>query len=138
MPYTLIGTTQDAYTTGKASDPNTLTFPECWLIDFVINGASVAYQLQYSDPQLRQTGSSGVWLPEAVQFIGSGNILFVSKPRRCTGVRIRSYTAGSSAGYYIEAVPPGELPPLSLDDPLYKPSQRTGKPYVEEIYRERS
>lgn len=138
MPYTLLGSTQDKYTTGLAQDPNTLTFPECWLIDFVITQASIVYQLQYADPNLGQTGSSGVWLPEAVQFLGTGNILFTSKPRRCTGVRIRSYQAGVPAGFYIEAVPPNELPPISLDDPLYHPPDRTGLPYVDEIYRSRS
>lgn len=138
MPYVLLGSTQDAYTTGKAQDPNTLTFPECWLIDFVITQASICYQLQYADPQLRQTGSSGVWLPEATQYIGSNQILYTSKPRRFTGIRVRSQTAGSPAGFYIECVPPSELPPLSLDDPLYRPSVRSGKPYIDDIYRERS
>lgn len=138
MAYTLVGTTQDNYTTGQTPDPNTLTFPECWIVDFVITQASIVYQLQYADPQLGQTGSSGIWLPEVVQYLGSGNILFTSKNRRCTGVRVRSYVAGIPAVYYIEAVPPNELPPISLNDPLYRPPGRTGQPYVEEIYTQRS
>jgi hypothetical protein len=136
VPYVLLGTTQDNYTTGKTPDPNTLTFPECWLVDLVITGASIAYQLQYADPALGQTGSSGIWLPEAVQFLGTGNILFVSKPRRTTGIRIRSWIAGSPAGFYLEAVPPNEMPPLSLNDPMY--TGRSGVPYVDDLFSQRS
>jgi hypothetical protein len=116
MAYVLVGTDN----TGAYSLANTLYCPEAWQVDLTTVGGPIAYQLQKFDVTSPSSQGGSLWLPEEqLQTVTdtSGVIVpctIAGMARRCTGVRIRSLTAGTSVSFQAVLIPPSELSPDSV------------------------
>jgi hypothetical protein len=105
MAYSLTGLTADTYTAS-----NTLLASECWIVDLIVGSNPLVYQLQYASKE-GSYSSQGFWLPEQLVLASTNYVYQASLPRRCTGIRLRSYNPGNPALYQVSLVPPQELPP---------------------------